>query len=228
METRPHTLQAMEQRATRAQRVPKMQAREVCKEREIARLPEKGMVGVSAIEKQRTESAAKDVQDLETAFCVAWALKERLDAATKKGSPLRTLMDEKYRELYEQDGETGHDVTVMGQKVGRYTFPTKRGKRSRTVTRAVAYDFDAIINDENEDFAEWLGKYVKSHIGELAERYVTETGDVLDGVNVITETEPETPSVVASEGNPYGISYDRITEAIPELRQTVRGLIGTE
>lgn len=168
------------------------------------------------------------MSDFETAFCAAWALKERLDAATKKGSPLRSMMDAKYRKLYETDGETGHDVTVMGQKVGRYTFPTKKGKRSRTVTRAVAYDFDAILNDENEDFAEWLGQYVKSHIGELAERYVTETGDALDGVNVITETEPETPSVVASEGNPYGISYDRITEAIPELRQTVRGLIGTE
>jgi hypothetical protein len=92
----------------------------------------------------------------------------------------------------------------------------------------VAYDHDAILEDDNEDFAEWLGQYVKSHIGELAERYVTETGDTIAGVSVITETEPDTPSVVASEGNPYGISYDRITEALPELRQTVRGLIGTE
>ena len=166
--------------------------------------------------------------DFETAFCVAWALKERLDAATKKGSTLRALMDNKYRELYETDGETGHDVTVMGQKVGRYTFPTKKGKKGRTATRAVAYDYDAILTDDNEDFAEWLTQYIKSHIGELAERYVTETGDMLDGVNVVTETEPDTPSVVASEGNPYGISYDRITEALPELRQTVRGLIGTE
>lgn len=166
--------------------------------------------------------------DFEKAFCVAWVLKERLDAATKKGSTLRTLMDEKYRELYEEDGETGHDVTVMGQKVGRYTFPTKKGKKAKTVTKAVAYDYDAILADGNDDFAEWLAKYVRDHIGELAERYVTETGDVLDGVNVITETEPETPSVVAAEGNPYGISYDRMTEALPELRQTVRGLIGTE
>ena len=166
--------------------------------------------------------------DFETSFCVAWALKERLDAATKKGSTLRTLMDARYRELYEQDGEAGHDVTIMGKKVGRYTFPTRNGKKGRTTTRAVAYDHDAILGDDNEDFAEWLGQYVKSHIGELAERYVTETGDTIAGVSVITETEPDTPSVVASEGNPYGISYDRITEALPELRQTVRGLIGTE
>lgn len=166
--------------------------------------------------------------DFETAFCVAWALKERLDAATKKGSTLRNLMDDKYRELYEADGETGHDVTLMGHKVGRYTFPTRKGKKGRTTIKAVAYDFDAILADDNDDFAEWLSSYVKSHIGELAERYVTETGDVLDGVHLVTETEPDTPSVVASEGNPYGISYDRITEALPELRQTVSGLIGTE
>lgn len=166
--------------------------------------------------------------DFETAFCVAWALKERLDAATKKGSPLRKLMDEKYRELYEADGETGHDVTVMGQKVGRYTFSTKKGRKGKTTNKAVAYDFDAILNDDNDDFNAWLGDYVKSHIGELAEKYVTETGDMLAGVNVVTETEPDTPSTVASEGNPYGISYDRLTEALPELRQTVRGLIGTD
>ena len=179
---------------------------------------------MSAIDKHGPERAA----DFETAFCVAWALKERLDAATKKGSTLRNLMDEKYRELYETDGETGHDVTLMGQKVGRYTFPTKKGNQERTVTRVMAYDHDAILADDNEDFAEWLKSYVKSHIGELAERYVMETGDSLDGVNVVTETEPATPSVVSSEGNPYGISYDRITEALPELRQTVRGLIGAE
>lgn len=166
--------------------------------------------------------------DFETAFCVAWALRERLDAATKKGSTLRTLMDKKYRELYEEDGETGHDVTMMGQKIGRYTFPTRKGKKGRTTTKAVAYDYDAILDDDNDDFAEWLSAYVKSHIGELAERYVTETGDMLAGVHVITEEEPATPSVVSSEGNPYGISYDRITEALPELRQTIKGLIGTE
>lgn len=166
--------------------------------------------------------------DFETAFCVAWALKERLNAATKKGSTLRKLMDERYRKLYEADGETGHDVCVMGQKVGRYTFPTSKGTPERTVTKVMAYDHDAILADDNEDFAEWLKAYVRLHINELAERYVTETGDILDGVNVVIETEPATPSVVSSEGNPYGISYDRITEALPELRQTVRGLIGTE
>lgn len=183
---------------------------------------------MTAIEKQRLERATKVAQDFETAFCIAWALKERLDAATKKGSPLRKLMDDKYRELYETDGETGHDVLVMGQKVGRYTFPTKKGKKGRTTTKAVAYDHDAILGDENEDFAEWIGQYVRDHIGEFAERYVAETGDVLDGVSVITDTEPDMPSVVASEGNPYNISYDTVSEAIPELRQTIRGLIGTE
>lgn len=228
MEARPHTLQAMEQREARAQRVPKMQAREVRKARTAARVPEKGMVGVSAIDKHELERATKVAQDFETAFCVAWALKERLNAATKKGSRLRRLMDERYRELYEADGETGHDVHVMGQKVGRYTFPTTNETPERTVTRAMAYDHDAILADDNEDFAEWLKAYVRLHIGELAERYVTETGDILDGVSVITETEPATPSVVSSEGNPYGISYDRITEALPELRQTIKGLIGAE
>lgn len=53
-------------------------------------------------------------------------------------------------------------------------------------------------------------------------------GKPMEQFHLVTETEPDTPSVVASEGNPYGISYDRITESLPELRQTVSGLIGTE
>lgn len=166
--------------------------------------------------------------EAELAFCVAWALKERLEAATRKGSPLRTIMDERYRELYELDGQTGHDVELMGQKVGRYTFPRKKGKPARTTSKAVAYDYGAILADDNDDFAAWLSEYVKSHIGELAERYVTETGDMLAGVQLVTEETPATPDTIASEGNPYGISYDSVTEALPELRQTVRGLIGSE
>lgn len=47
LEAGTHAVQAMEQRATRAQRLPKMQAREVRKARAVARVSKKGMVGVS-------------------------------------------------------------------------------------------------------------------------------------------------------------------------------------
>jgi len=161
------------------------------------------------------------------AFCAAWALKERLDAATKKGSTLRRAMDERYRELYELDGETGHDVEVMGQKVGRYTFPKRKGKPARTTTKAVAYDYDAILADDNDEFAEWLSAYVKGHIGELAEKYVMETGDMLAGVRLFTEETSATPDTIASEGNPYNISYESVSAALPELTGTIRGLLGT-
>lgn len=60
--------------------------------------------------------------DFETAFCVAGSLKESLDAATKKGSTLRTLMDEPREtvsiELFESETEK-LDAMSLANKLNR-------------------------------------------------------------------------------------------------------------
>lgn len=165
---------------------------------------------------------------IEEEFAAAWALKQLVDKAVKTGvrGNLRDHLNDYYRMLYEADGERGHDILVNGQKVGRYTFAMTEGKPARTERVVKAYDYDAILADDNEDFAEWLRKYIGNHIGELAEKYVTETGDVLDGVTVVETEVPETPATVAANGTPGGIRAEKVAEAFgPALNEGIGSLI---
>lgn len=161
-------------------------------------------------------------------FAAAWALKQLVDKATKTGvrGNLRDQVNEHYRMLYELDGMRGHDIIVNGEKVGRYTFAEKKGEPARIERTVTAYDYDAILADDNEDFAEWLSGYIKMHIGELAERYVRETGDVLDGVMVTEDEVPEVPASVEANGKPGGFRADKVAEAFgPALGEGMGDLI---
>lgn len=161
-------------------------------------------------------------------FAAAWALKQLVDKATKTGvrGNLRDQVNEHYRMLYELDGKRGHDIVVNGEKVGRYTFAEKKGDPAHTERTVTAYDYDAILADDNEDFAEWLSAYIKKHIGELAERYVRETGDTLDGVMVTEDEVPEVPASVEANGKPGGFRADKVAEAFgPALGEGMGDLI---
>lgn len=161
-------------------------------------------------------------------FAAAWALKQLVDKATKTGvrGNLRDQVNEHYRMLYELDGKRGHDIVVNGKKVGRYTFAEKKGEPARIERTVTAYDYDAILADDNEDFAAWLSDYIKMHIGELAERYVRETGDVLDGVMVTEDEVPEVPASVEANGKPGGFRADKVAEAFgPALGEGMGDLI---
>lgn len=161
-------------------------------------------------------------------FAAAWALKQLVDKATKTGvrGNLRDQVNDYYRTLYELDGKRGHDIIVNGEKVGRYTFDEKKGEPARIERTVTAYDYDAILADDNDDFAEWLSAYIKMHIGELAERYVRETGDTLDGVMVTEDEVPEVPASVAANGKPGGFRADKVAEAFgPALQEGMGDLI---
>lgn len=171
--------------------------------------------------------------DVVEEFAAAWALKQLVDKAVKTGveGNLRDQVNRHYRMLYDLDGKRGHDIVVNGEKVGRFTFAEKKGEPARTEQVVTAYDYSAILADDNEDFAEWLSDYIKLHIGELAERYVRETGDMLDGVMVSEEEVPEVPATVATNGTPGGIRPDRVAAAFgPALdegmSQLIAGLLG--
>ena len=171
--------------------------------------------------------------DVVEQFAAAWALKQLVDKAVKTGvkGNLRDQLNTHFRTLYELDGMRGHDMFVNGEKVGRYTFSKREGEPARTERVVTAYDYEAILADDNEDFAEWLKRHIRNHIGELAERYVRETGDLLDGVSVVENEIPETPAVVSQNGTPGGIKAERVAEALgPALNEgmgeLIAGLLG--
>jgi len=167
-------------------------------------------------------------------FAAAWALKQLVDKAVKTGvsGNLRDQVNDHYRRLYELDGERGHDLMVNGEKVGRYTFAERKGEAARTERTVRAFDYAAILADENEDFRAYCERYLRNHIGELAEQYVRETGDMLDGVSVVDEEVPATPATVAANGTPSGITPQRVADAMGPLLadgmgDVIRGLLGS-
>lgn len=116
---------------------------------------------------------------------------------------------------------------VDGQKVASFYFKETKATEAHTEQVPTCYSWDAVLDDDNPDFAEWLADYVKRHIGELAEQYVRETGDVLDGVAVREVTTEAKPARID-----YGTLYfkpnvARIEELMrPSLPEAVAGLLG--
>lgn len=111
-----------------------------------------------------------------------------------------------------------------GEKLASFYFPQTKSKPERRRRVVRCYDFDAVLDDDNDDFAEWLSKYIRGHIGELAERYVTETGDALAGVVVEDEVMPgEAPTVKPMQ---FRINEGRIRRLMrPQLPDLVAGLL---
>ena len=111
-----------------------------------------------------------------------------------------------------------------GEKVTAFWFSQSREEPERRTLKATCYDWGAVLADDNEEFAEWLAAYVKNHIGELAERYVTETGDSLDGVYVEEVVEPARPARIDPKGR-FRINANKMEALMPQLKGYVAGLL---
>ena len=165
-------------------------------------------------------------------FAAVWALKQLCEKATKPGitGNLRDQVNSYYRMLYEADGKKGHDILVGGEKVGRYTFKETKGEPARTEQKVCIYDYDRVLADDNEDFKEWAAKRIHNMMFDLAVQYAEETGDLLDGMSVVTEEIPEVPSTIATSGAPNSVKPEKVAEALgPRLNEsmgaTVAGLL---
>lgn len=110
------------------------------------------------------------------------------------------------------------------EKLAAFYFSQTKPKPERKEIVATCYDWDAALADENPDFAEWLADHIKAHIGELAEQYVRETGDLVDGVTVeerVTPAEPAGPPKFNFRPNDARIEK----HMQPRLPEVIAGLL---
>lgn len=156
-------------------------------------------------------------------------VKKRIEEEIKA---LRPQVLDGYRER--MGHETNDDGTprttfgyyVGGQKVASFWFNSTKPEPERRKVVATCYDWDAALADENPDWEAWLAEYVKRHIGELAEQYVTETGDMLAGVAVAEQVTPARPAGIDPSGR-FRTNPARIEQAMaPQLPSVVAGLLG--
>ena len=160
-------------------------------------------------------------------LAVEQAVYNAIGADLKTGNPdnLRGEVNGFYLDLYEQTGATGFEVRVNGQKVGTYGFAKVKGTPERTVTELRVTDHAAMVADESDEFLEYCSRWLESHLDEIAVQYCAETGELLDGVEYVTETIPATPDTIRPNGT-LRVRADKVAAALGNaLPATIAGLL---
>ena len=161
-------------------------------------------------------------------LAIEQAVLNAIGADLKTGVPdnLRGEVNGFYLDLYQQTGATGFEVRVNGQKVGTYGFAKVKGTPERTVTELRVTDMDALRADQSDEFNDWLTRHLNAHLEELAIQYAQETGELLDGMELVEVTTPATPDTIRPNGT-LRVRPEKVAAALGNaLPATIAGLLG--
>lgn len=138
------------------------------------------------------------MNSIERLVALKWLERQMKRAITETQREVDAHYHDRMTHELGDDGEPKRSFKyrVGGKRLASFWYPMRKEVPERHTLKATCYDWSAVLDDDNPDFAEWLADHVKRHIGELAEQYVTETGDVLDGVAVTDEVTPAVPGHV--------------------------------
>jgi len=160
-------------------------------------------------------------------LAIEQAVYNAIGADLKTGVPdnLRGEVNGFYLDMYERTGATGFEVRVNGQKVGTYGFSKVKGKPERTVTELRVTDADALRADESDEFNDWLTAWLTDHLPELAIQYAQETGELLDGMELVEVTTPAVPDGIRPNGT-LRVKPEKVAAALGNaLPATIAGLL---
>lgn len=168
-------------------------------------------------------ATAEDVERLALMQALYNAIAQ--EVSTTKAGNLRDRVNRRYLDLYEQTGATGFEVRVHGRKVGTYGFPKTKEQPQRTVQRPEVVDAEALAACEDDDFNEFISRWVTSNLDGLAVRYFEETGELVDGMAMVSYDEPAKPAGIKTKGT-MRVHPDKVAEALQgELPAVVAGLL---
>ena len=160
-------------------------------------------------------------------LAIEQAVYNAIGADLKTGVPdnLRGEVNGFYLDMYERTGATGFEVRVNGQKVGTYGFAKVKGKPERTVTELRVTDEDALRADKSDEFNDWLSDYINYHLVDFAIQYAQETGELLDGMELVEVTTPAVPDGIRPNGT-LRVKPEKVAAALGNaLPATIAGLL---
>ena len=150
-------------------------------------------------------------------LAIAQALYSKLGelVSTKDPDSLRGKADDYYKALFEADGGKSFVMRIAGQEVGTYSIKMSKAKpqivrREFTVTDKEAAT-KAIFAIPSEAY--WA--YIASHIEEYANWYFIETGELLDGCELVENITPEQPP--AYMGGLLKVDAQKVANTLKEL-----------
>lgn len=149
------------------------------------------------------------------------------DVSTKNVGNLRSEVNDHYLDLYRSTCAKSFAVRLNGEEVGVASIKGAAPRRQKPSTAVVVTDEDALIANDDDDFNGFITQYVRAHIGEIAKAYYAETGELLDGLDVMDyepPVEPAKPSVSIR------IYEDRVADVVgaQALGGIVHGMLGGE
>ena len=148
------------------------------------------------------------------------------DLKTGVADNLRGEVNGFFLDLYQHTGAVSFEVRVSGQKVGTYSFARVKGQPEREVTEVRVTDVEALRADESDEFLDFVSRWIESHLSELAIQYAQETGELLDGMEYVTETIPATPDSIRPNGT-LRVRPEKVAAALGNaLPATIAGLLG--
>ena len=147
------------------------------------------------------------------------------DLKTGVADNLRGEVNGFYLDLYQRTGAVSFDVRVNNQKVGAYSFARVKGQPEREVTEIRVTDAEALRADKSDEFLDFVSRWIESHLPELAVQYAQESGELLDGMEYVTETIPATPDTIRPNGT-MRIRPEKVAAALGNaLPTTIAGLL---
>lgn len=149
------------------------------------------------------------------------------DVSTKNVGNLRSEVNDHYLDLYRSTGAKSFAVRLNGEEVGVASIKGAAPRRQKPSTAVVVTDEDALIANDDDDFNDFITQYVNAHIGEIAKAYYAETGELLDGLDVM---EYEPPVEPAKPSVSIRIYEDRVADVVgaQALGGIVHGMLGGE
>jgi len=169
-------------------------------------------------------ATAEDVERLAIMQALYNAIAQ--EVSTTKAGNLRDRVNRRYLDLYDQTGATGFEVRLRGKKVGTYGFPKTGERPARVVQRPEVVDAAALAACEDDDFNDFISRWVASNLDGLAARYFDETGVLVDGMALVEVEEPAKPAGIKTKGT-MRVHPDKVAEALQgELPTVVAGLLG--
>lgn len=130
------------------------------------------------------------------------ALYSVVGAEVKTGVPgnLRDAVNDEYTRLYNMTGATSFEVRVNGEKVGTFSYSKVKGSPARVESTVKLVDAAALRRCEDDEFLEFISRWVDAHLEELARDYFSETGELVDGMAVVEHEVPAQPESIRPGG----------------------------
>lgn len=132
--------------------------------------------------------------------------------STKDPDSLRMQVQRELLRRYEATGADRVRPKVGGVTVGTMSITFTKEVPAKEVTRAVVKDPDALLADDNDEFSAFLAETIKRNLNKFAVEYAETTGELLEGMEWVTDVTPAQPATV--KGVRLSVDDDKVDEGI--------------